>query len=140
VPLQPEQAGFAAAAQGARLRRQTSGRKPEEVVLITSASAQRLPAKDWLGLNRQGWGIEALHQKLDISRANDRSRVRHPNAMLVLGIFLRIANSLYMEWRQRHPKAKYQTTTNFCTEMLVENRRRGVNLVVARSPSLEPSG
>jgi hypothetical protein len=96
--------GFAFASQVARLLRQTQGRKDEEVALITSAPTSVLPAKLWLQLNRQGWGIESgLHQRLDVSYNDDRSRVQNDNALWVLGMFRRIANSLFVQWSS-YPK------------------------------------
>ena len=81
------------------VRRLTTGRKPETVALLTSAPPERLDAQTWLGLNRAGFGgIEnGLHQRLNVSQDDDRCRVRHPNAMHVLGIFRRLGNSLFME-------------------------------------------
>src|SRR6202030_4601838 len=50
---------------------------------------------NWLRLNRDHWGIESgLHQRLDVSHNDDRCRVRNDNAMLVLGMMLRLSNSL----------------------------------------------
>jgi len=73
------------------VRRQTPGRQPETVALLTSASPQRLDAPRWLQLNRAGFGgIEnGLHQRLDVSLDDDRCRVRHPNGMAVMGLFRR---------------------------------------------------
>ena len=83
-----EDVGFPLAMQAARLLRQTTGRKDEEVALITSAPPQRLDAQNWLRLNRQGWGIESgLHQRLDVSYNDDRSRVQSDKGMLILGIY-----------------------------------------------------
>jgi hypothetical protein len=51
-------------------------------------------------MNRDVWGIESgLHQRLDVSHNDDRCRVRNDNAMLVLGMMLRLSNSLFMQWR-----------------------------------------
>ena len=53
----------------------------------------------WLRLNRDHWGIESgLHQRLDISHNDDRCKVRNDNAMLVLGMMLRLSNSLFIQW------------------------------------------
>ena len=55
--------------------------------------AEGLDAQTWLRLNRAGFGgIEnGLHQRLDVSYDDDRCRVQNPKAMLVLGIFRRLA-------------------------------------------------
>jgi predicted transposase YbfD/YdcC len=51
-------------------------------------------------MNRDAWGIESgLHQRLDVSHNDDRCRVRNDNAMLVLGVMLRLSNNLFMQWR-----------------------------------------
>ena len=82
------------AEQAALLLRQTEGRKDELVALITTVEPSRLDATNWLRLNRDHWGIESgLHQRLDISHNDDRCRVRNDNAMLVLGMMLRLIAS-----------------------------------------------
>lgn len=121
----------------ARVRRQTTGRKPETVALLTSATPRELDAQTWLRLNRGGFGgIEnGLHQRLDVSHDDDRCRVRHPNAMLVLGIFRRFGNSLFMEWRSRQTKPQYLMTSDFHTDMDAEGHRRAMIMVSATQPS-----
>lgn len=138
VAIAPEDVGFPFAAQGARLLRQTQGRKDEEVALITSAPPSRLNAVRWLELNRQGWGIESgLHQRLDVSYNDDRCRVQSDEGMLVLGMFRRIANSLFMEWRQHQPRPDRVTTTDFQTLMAENHRASALRFVLARRPSLK---
>ena len=96
------------------LLRQTEGRKDELVALITSIEPSRLDATNWLRLNRDYWGIESgLHQRLDISHNDDRCRVRNDNAMLVLGMMLRLSNSLFMQWRGYQRRPDHVTTTDF---------------------------
>jgi len=98
------------------LLRQTQGRTDEEVALITSAPPKKLNAQTWLSLDRQGWGIESgLHQRLDVSYNDDRCRVQSDKGMLILGMYRRIANSLFMEWRQRQRRPEHVTTTDFQT-------------------------
>ena len=130
--------GFPFAAQAARLLRQTQGRKDEEVALITSAPTKKLKALLWLLLNRQGWGIEnGLHQRLDISYNDDRCRVQSDKGILIFGMFRRIANSLFMEWRQHQRRPEHVTTTDFQTLMAEEHRRRALRFVIAKHPSLK---
>jgi hypothetical protein len=119
------------------VRRQTTGRQPETVALLTSAPPERLDATTWLRLNRTGFGgIEnGLHQRLDVSQDDDRSRVRHPNSMGVLGIFRRLTNSLFMEWCSRQDKPQYLTTSDFYTDMDAEGHRRAMIMVTAMNPS-----
>ncbi len=119
------------------MRRQTTGRKPETVALLTSAPPDQLDAQTWLRLNRIGFGgIEnGLHQRLDVSQDEDRCRVQHPNAMLVLGIFRRLANSLFMEWRSRQTNPQYLMTSDFHTDMGAEGHRRAMIMINAADPT-----
>jgi len=120
------------------LLRQTQGRTDEEVALITSAPPKKLNAQTWLSLDRQGWGIEnGLHQRLDVSYNDDRCRVQSDKGMLILGMYRRIANSLFMEWRQRQRRPEHVTTTDFQTLMAEEHRVKALRLVLARHPSLK---
>ena len=138
APISSEDVGFPFAAQGARLLRQTKGRQDEEIALITSAPAERLDASRWLSLNRQGWGIESgLHQRLDISYNDDRCRVQSNNGILVLGMFRRIANSLFMEWRASQRRPDHVTTTDFQTLMAEDHRTAALRFVLAKRTSLK---
>jgi hypothetical protein len=130
--------GFPMAAQAARLLRQTQGRKDEAVALITSASHRQLNAWQWLQLNRDGWGIESgLHQRLDVSYNDDRCRVQSDNGMWVLGMFRRIANSLFMEWRALQRRPNHVTTTDFQTLMAQNHRAAALRLALNKRPSLK---
>jgi len=124
--------------QAARLLRQTQGRQDEEVTLITSAPPERLDAPTWLRLNRQGWGIEnGLHQRLDVSYNEDRCRVQSDKGMLILGLYRRMANSLFMEWAQHQRRPEHVTTTDFQTLMAEEHRAKALRLVLVKRPSLK---
>jgi predicted transposase YbfD/YdcC len=126
------------AAQAARLLRQTQGRKDEQVALITSAPIGELNAARWLHFNRQGWGIESgLHQRLDASYNDDRCRVQSDNGMWVLGMFRRIANSLFMEWRAAQRRPDQKTTTDFQTLMAQDHCAAALRLVLNKRPSLK---
>jgi len=124
----------------ARLLRQTSGRKDEHVVLLTSAPPEKLDAQKWLTLNRAGiGGIEnGLHQRLDASHNDDRCRIRNSAAMFVAGLLCRIANSCFMNWRshQRHPE--HLTTSDFQAAMGENHSRPAMRLIFNRRPSLKP--
>ncbi len=136
--LTAEDVGFPFAAQAARLLRQTQGRQDEQVVLITSAPLKRLQAPQWLLLNRQGWGIESgLHQRLDISYNDDRCRVQSDKGILIFGTYRRIANSLFMEWRNHQRRPEHVTTTDFQTLMAEEHRRKALRFVLGKRPSLK---
>lgn len=82
----------------ARLRRRVRrhGKKSTETVyLVTSLTLGELDALGWLKLKRGYWKIEShLHQALDISLDEDRSRVRNRNAVLVLALFRRLVVSI----------------------------------------------
>ena len=130
--------GFPFARQAARLVRQTTGRQDENVALITSAPASLLPAPRWLALNRQGWGIESgLHQRLDVSYNDDRCRVQTDNAMWVLGMFRRLANSLFVEWSTQQRRPDHVTTTTFQTVMAENHRTAAMRFVLSKRPSLK---
>ena len=136
--VSPEDVGFPFASQAARLLRQTKGRKDEEVALITSAPVSLLPAMLWLSLNRKGWGIESgLHQRLDISYNDDRCRVQSDNGIWVLGMFRRIANSIFMEWSSYQRRPEHVTTTDFQTLMAENHRAAAVRFVLSKRPSLK---
>jgi hypothetical protein len=136
----PEQVGFPCAAQAARLLRQSDGRHDELVALITSAEPEKLNAEKWLNLNRAGFGgIEnGLHQRLDVSHNDDRCRIRIAPGMFVMGLFRRISNSLFMEWRSHQPHPENLTTTDFQTAMSEDHCRGALRLVLNKHPSLKP--
>jgi hypothetical protein len=94
----PEQVGFPGARLIARLKRRVRrhGQKSTETVyLISSLTLEQLDARGWLKLKRGYWIIESrLHHALDVSLDEDRSRVRQPNAALVLGMFRRLVVSV----------------------------------------------
>jgi len=94
----PEQVSFAGARLIARLRRRVRRHgkaSTETVYLISSLSLEQLNAAGWIKLKRGYWVIESrLHHALDISLDEDRSRVRHANAALVLGMFRRLVVSV----------------------------------------------
>ena len=94
----PQQAGFPGAQTIARLRRRVrrKGKKSTEIVyLISRLTLEELDAADFLKLKRGYWVIESrLHHALDVSLDEDRSRVRQPNAALVLGLFRRLVVSV----------------------------------------------
>jgi len=136
--LTAEQIGFPLAEQGALLLRQIKGRKDELVSLVTSAEPEKLPAQKWLKSNRFGWGIESgTHQRLDVSHNDDRCRIRRSNGIWVMGMFRRLSNSLFMEWRSRQLKPHHHTTTDFQTLMAEEHRRRALRTVLSQKPGFD---
>jgi predicted transposase YbfD/YdcC len=124
--------------QAAVVRRKSGNRKRETVYLLTSLEPDRLSPQQWLRLNRQAWGIEnGLHQRLDVSAFEDLCRVRNRSAVWILGMFRRLAISVYSEWRHRNPRrSKYSSLTDFFHLLSHDNNRRGLALLSSRSPSL----
>jgi len=136
----PEQVCFPLAAQAARLLRQAQGRKDENICLITSAQPQKLDAQKWLEFNRAGFGgiQDGRHQRLDVSHNDDRCRIRHPSPMFVTGLFRRITNSLFIEWRSQQPHPAYLTTTDFQAAMGEDHCKAALCWLFAKRPSLKP--
>jgi hypothetical protein len=128
---------FPFACQAARLLRQTSGRQDEETTLLTSAGPEKLPALRWLQLNRQYWGIEAMHQCLDISHNDDRCRIQNSQGLLLMGMFRRLSNSLFVEWSIQQRRPKHVTTTTFQSLMAENHRTAALRLVLGKRPSLK---
>jgi hypothetical protein len=101
------------------------GDKPDLHYLLTSRPPEALSAPQWLQAQRAYWGVEAgLHQRLDVSADEDRSRVRQRNAVWVLGQFRRIGISLFIHWRGQNPKRAKATLADFHDEMSLEHQRR----------------
>ena len=135
--MTPEQVGFVAAAQAALLHRRATGRDPETVCLLTSREAERLDAATWLARQRRAWDIEnGLHQRLDASAAEDRSRVRHRNAVKVLAKFRRLGVSVFKEWQARDPRRARASLRDFQDALRLCAQRAGFALIAARRPSL----
>ena len=136
-PVAPEDIGFPLVAQAALLVRRHTRRKSETVALVTSLRPGQLNAQEWLEANRQSWGIEnGLHLRLDVSLHDDRCRVRHPNALWILGMFRRLANSLFMEWRGRQSNPQYKSTTDFQADMGEDNLTKALRFVISKRPRL----
>ena len=73
-----------------------------------------MQAQGLLQLKRQYWVIESrLHHCLDVSLQEDFSRVRTPNAALVLGMIRRVvlslSNAAVDQVRSNNPKTKFNT-------------------------------
>lgn len=80
------------------MRRQ--GKKTTEVVyLISSLTLEELDAAGLLKLKRGYWTIESrLHHALDVTLAEDHSRVRNPKAAFALSLFRRLVVSFAQAW------------------------------------------
>ena len=100
---------------------------------MTSRSKDQLDEKQWLDLEQQRWGIEnRTHHTLDVSHREDESRVRHPGAASVLGIFRRLSNTLKQAWAKGRPKR--EATSRDWIEENQFNRWRGIRLLLRLNP------
>ena len=132
----PEQLCFPHVEQIAKLYRHIGKHKPETVHLLTSRPPQRLNATQWLQATREYWGVEGgLHQRLDASLNEDQCRVRDRNAVWVLGMFRRLAVSLFAEWRSRDAKRKRATMTDLQSHMGAEHAAPAMRFITARYPA-----
>lgn len=143
-PTDPEQAGFPSARQIASLTRvvlrkdkDKYRRSKETVHLLTSLDEQRASGQDLKKIKRDYWGIESkLHYRLDEVLDEDRSRVRNPNAALVLGMFRRVVVSFAIPWSEKKQKTNKRTSTrDFFDHLRADKHRRAFDLVTAKAPS-----
>jgi hypothetical protein len=104
--------------------------------VITSAEVQRYPTDVLLACRRGYWAIEAkLHQRLDISLDEDRSRVRTPKGLFVLGLFRRLTVSLACAWlAEPHRQRAKMSTRDFQRHLAAHNALRAFALVTAANP------
>lgn len=135
-PTTPEQVCFVAAAQIGELqsRTVTKGNLAGKTwAVITSADPKPWTATALLHCRREYWGIEGkLHQRLDASFDEDRSRVRTLRAMTVLGMFRRLAVSLACAWLDRPRRRKQKSSArDFQDHLRADNARRGFTLVTS---------
>jgi predicted transposase YbfD/YdcC len=101
--------------------------------LVTSRSERQLTHKQWLALEQQRWGIEnRTHHTLDVTHREDESRVRHPNAVAILGIFRRLSNVFKQRWSKGRPKRE-ATSRDWIEENLF-NRWTGIRLITRTTP------
>ena len=137
-PATAQQVCFPHVEQIAQLYRHIGKHKPETVHVLTSRGPERLDAMQWLQRNRVYWGVEGgLHQSLDVSLNEDQCRVRDRNAVWVLGMFRRLAVSLFAEWRARDAKRKHTTMTDFHSDMGAEHVTPAMRFIAARYPAFK---
>jgi hypothetical protein len=109
--------GFPGVQTIARLRRRVrrKGKKTTEIVyLISSLTLQKWDAAGFLKLKRGYWVIESrLHHALDVTLAEDQSRVRNPKAAFALSLFRRVVVSFAQTWleecRKLNPRSRATT-------------------------------
>lgn len=139
-PVNPEEVGFAAAAQIGRLRTRVRGcgRQSQEMrYLISSAQEERLNAQGFLDTKRGYWAIEAcLHYRLDDTLAEDQSRVRSPRAARVLGMCRRLVVSFACDWLKEAQKENCRLSTrDFQDHLKLHQLGAGFALITADKPS-----
>ena len=79
-------------------------------------------------LEQQRWGVEnRTHHTLDVTYREDQSRVYHPNATTVLGIFRRLSNAFKHVWAIGRPRR--EATSVDWIERNVSNPRLVIDLI-----------
>jgi predicted transposase YbfD/YdcC len=140
----PEQADFPHAAQAAEMDRfiDRDSKREEQVereYLLTSLRHSELNAEQMLRLDRDYWGIESgLHQRLDVSAHEDKSRLRTPKAAFNLCLFRRATTSFAIHWIQHQHNKRAATTSGFYDAMAAKGARKAFSLVTAKHPSWLP--
>ena len=139
----PERVGFPGARTLARLKRRVrrQGKKTTEIVyLISSLTLDQLAAAGLLKLKRGYWVIESrLHHALDVTLAEDQSRVHQRNAAMVLSLFRRVVVSFAQAWlaecRKVNPRSR-ATTRKFQKRFLHQagGRQRLEALIFSKTP------
>jgi hypothetical protein len=109
----PAQLGLAGAAQlivVIRTCTQKGKTTTARTYFVTSRPAAQLSPLQILFLRRSQWGIEGTcHQRLDVSLYEDKSRVRNPSAVAVLGLLSRISLALFQRDSQRPQPVRDKT-------------------------------
>ena len=130
--IEPKQLGLAGALQLARVDRQIGAEgKLTRTWLAASLAEGQLSDSAWLRLEQQRWGTEnRTHHTLDVTHREDDSRVRHPNAASVLGIFRRSSNAFEQVWAKGRPKR--EATSRDWTEENHFNRWKAIRLITGQ--------
>lgn len=107
-------------------------RTTETVVYVCTLDPDPGRGAELLERTRRYWGIESgLHQRLDVSCAEDASRVRNRNALLVLGILRRVALGVHATWRRRRKNRRQSTVKDFHDAMNRFNHRLAFATITA---------
>jgi len=127
--IEPRELGLAGALQIARVDRRIGTRgQLHSTWLAASRSSRQLDEAEWLRLEQQRWGVEnRTHHTLDVTYREDQSRVRHPIATTVLGIFRRLSNALKHVWATGRPRR--DSTSADWIERNASNRRLVIDLI-----------
>jgi predicted transposase YbfD/YdcC len=107
------------------LRGKDKGKHSLETVLyVSSLEFDPQRAEQLLAFIRLYWGIEGgLHQRLDVTAGEDKSRVRNRNAIKVLGIARRSIFGIYEQWSSRRKNTRQSTLRDFYDAMDRFNHR-----------------
>jgi hypothetical protein len=91
-----------------------------------------MSAEQMLRQDRQYWGIETgLHLRLDVIAGEDRSRVRHRNAVMNLAVIRRAVVSLAGAWIRLQPNRRLATMSGFYDYMSAKNSKLAFKTVTA---------
>lgn len=87
------------------------GRSSKEVTYYVSSlhfeAGNSEVAQQVMAAIREYWRIEGgLHQRLDVSGAEDASKVKNRNALRILGTLRRSIHGVYMAWREPQKKKR----------------------------------
>ena len=129
--IEPKELGLAGALQIARVDRRIGVKgKLHHTWLVASRGPKELGAAQWLDLEQKRWGVEnRTHHTLDVTYREDQSRVRHPNATAVLGIFRRLSNAFKHVWAIGRPKR--EATSADWIERNANNRGYLIRLITS---------
>jgi hypothetical protein len=84
------------------------------------------------------WDIESgLHQRLDVSCNDDRCTIQHSKPMLIMGMFRRLASSLFMEWRSHQRRPDHESTADLQCLMGANHAANAMRLITIKRPSLK---
>jgi len=90
----------------------------ETVIYVSSLAMDPAKAPELLHDIRTYWDIESgLHQRLDVTAREDASRVRHRNALLVLGIVRRGVMGPFRAWKRQRRSQRQSTLQDFYDTM-----------------------
>jgi hypothetical protein len=91
-----------------------------------------MSAEQMLRQDRQYWGIETgLHLRLDVIAGEDRSRVRHRNAVMNLAVIRRAIVSVAIDWSRRQPNRRRASMSGFYDCMSAKTAKTAFKLVTA---------
>jgi hypothetical protein len=91
-----------------------------------------MSAEQMLRQDRQYWGIETgLHLRLDVIAGEDRSRVRHRNAVMNLAVIRRAVVSVAAHWSRRQLNRRLASMSAFYDFMSANNAKTAFKLATA---------